>query len=468
MITLLVENTRILGPDYKYPQSNIDFATLGDDTFAWAFCNKQVIIDLLDKSEFFKIISMYDIQNVYRVDELENVFYVLNVCNWDDIYKRDIFSAIPPKSVEYIKTNKIPIMIFSPFEYISHNFECEHPAVSFNRQLESLGLENNEIVFFSLPSFVNTYDGQQLSLSKINKNFKNFSWCPSVLFLTYNLSHKEPVKLKEHLENLKNKKYLFLCLNGAPRHNRQLLLQALYNNDLWKNNLISAKSPLDHNLKKIIIDMLLKDRNNNQNELINFLCSAEEQLLKKILAQANFNNELWNFIFSMYQSVNDEKIYPKQSLDDHIIGVTDEYNYKWDSDWYKKTWCSIVTETYDMANYESVMVTEKTLKAISNCHIFTTFSHPYTNKFLRKIGFITFEQSWFNLPKDGEIGNISMFERLLNLIKSLKKLSSLSHAELEQRFINLLPDIEHNFNHLTKNDWTKTQHDLIIKRVKSL
>lgn len=116
--------------------------------------------------------------------------------------------------------------------------------------------------------------------------------------------------------------------------------------------------------------------------------------------------------------------------------------------YYRDTFCSVITETYDDQQYP--YFTEKTFKAIAFGHPFLLHSNRGTLKLLREMGFKTFD-SWWDESYD-DLSHHKRFESILHLILeisgwSLKKLNSI-HQEMlpvikhnQQQFFTVLPKL---------------------------
>lgn len=110
---------------------------------------------------------------------------------------------------------------------------------------------------------------------------------------------------------------------------------------------------------------------------------------------------------------------------------------------------SLVTET-NFIKGSPLFLTEKIFKPIGMKHPFIVASKPHTLKFLKTLGYKTFDtlidESYDNETDDGQ--------RLLKIVGELSRLKSLSVEEIENFKLNALPIVEHNFNVLmNKKDY---------------
>jgi hypothetical protein len=245
-----------------------------------------------------------------------------------------------------------------------------------------------------------------------------------------------------------------------------MLLQSLFVNDLWDNGKISMNRANTLTLDNLV-SLLMHEKAFHLDSHIKAIsqCSME-----KIITEINctyFDSPQWLFFKLLVSSLSN--LCPVQQLPgDATRSDTDqagEFVGFINDDWYLNTWCSIITETYLVStiasSYEVPMVTEKTVKAIIMLHPFVIVGSGQSHNWLNKLGFKTFEQSWFGLPPDGAIGNITLFERIYNLVQSIDRLSQLTQEELHTKWLKIVPDLKFNKRHLLNTDWSAVQRSLI-------
>lgn len=96
--------------------------------------------------------------------------------------------------------------------------------------------------------------------------------------------------------------------------------------------------------------------------------------------------------------------------------------------YYENTYFSVVTETnYFKYLGEGVQITEKIVKCIHLKHPFIVVSRPHTLKFLRSIGYLTYEPI-INESYDDEEND---FTRLLMIVDEIKRLCNMDDSQLE-------------------------------------
>ena len=105
--------------------------------------------------------------------------------------------------------------------------------------------------------------------------------------------------------------------------------------------------------------------------------------------------------------------------------------------YYKDTFCSVITETYDDQQYP--YFTEKTFKAIAFGHPFLLHSNKGTLRLLKEMGFRTFDQWW-----DESYDDLSHQERFESILHLILEISGWSLEKLNDTYLEMLPVLEHN------------------------
>ena len=198
----------------------------------------------------------------------------------------------------------------------------------------------------------------------------------------------------------------FCCLNHLlykSRNYRLLLLTKMYSNNLTSHGFISATT-LDHS--KIKQDLL--DPNSN--------------------LSLNAKKEIYNTWGKKALPLLLDKV-------DYDIASADISIYAYKSLWY------LVTETLFFE--DKLHLTEKIFKPIVIKKPFILCSTIGSLDYLRSYGFKTFDR-WIDEGYDKES---DPEKRLEMIIVELKKLCSMSKYDLTQMYKEMLPILEHNFNH---------------------
>ena len=128
------------------------------------------------------------------------------------------------------------------------------------------------------------------------------------------------------------------------------------------------------------------------------------------------------------------------------------------SDLSSKSLIEIVVETQ---NLDRMFFTEKTLKTFLAKNIFILFNNQYSLKFLRGLGFKTFD-GIIDESYD-EISN--MYDRASAICDEVKRLSMLSLKEKNEKYFNSLEVVEYNYNHYLGSDWTFNLYNRIERHI---
>ena len=167
----------------------------------------------------------------------------------------------------------------------------------------------------------------------------------------------------------------------------------------------------------------------------------------------------------------DKEILKEKGLSTHLIDAphiptfysrefTDYHMLKHNlhSDLSSKSLIEVVVETQ---NLDRMFFTEKTLKTFLAKNIFIVFNNQYSLKFLKGLGFKTFEGII-----DERYDDISdMYDRASAICDEVKRLSMLSFKEQNQIYLDSLEIIEHNYNHYLKGDWTFNLYNRIERHI---
>ena len=167
----------------------------------------------------------------------------------------------------------------------------------------------------------------------------------------------------------------------------------------------------------------------------------------------------------------DKEILEKKGLNIHSIDAPDiptfycreftDYHmlkHNLHSDLSSKSLIEIVVETQ---NLDRMFFTEKTLKTFLAKNIFILFNNQYSLKFLRGLGFKTFD-GIIDESYD-EISN--MYDRASAICDEVKRLSMLSLKEKNEKYFNSLEVVEYNYNHYLGSDWTFNLYNRIERHI---
>jgi hypothetical protein len=229
----------------------------------------------------------------------------------------------------------------------------------------------------------------------------NFKCLPISIFdawLSFSINNDEPVKF-EPIDD----KYLYLSYNRQPRLHRIFLIYELIKNELFNRGLISLNKPW--------------------NQPMNFI--EDVNIQKFIFENAPFNID--NSIDLKYNLACNIQI-----------------------DDYKRTFISLVTET--LVNNGTLFLSEKIWKPITVGHPFMVYGNQYTLRYLKNLGYKTFDK-WIDESYDDEIDEEI---RCRKIVKELNRLNNLSLDEMlkirEEMYDTCLYNKNH-FNMLYKKNW---------------
>ncbi len=162
--------------------------------------------------------------------------------------------------------------------------------------------------------------------------------------------------------------------------------------------------------------------------------------------------ELLNLDRNTVESFTSQLVRNPDNIDITNFSQSFDYNgIPYDHELYSKTSWSIVSET-TTANHKT-WITEKTYRAILNCHPFLFFAQPGTVDFLKSSGFRTFDYCYPN-DYDSILDDRERFDAVIENISYLdKNWESLDHSRIAY-------DVNHNRDMIYKN-YFKEQKNLL-------
>lgn len=136
-----------------------------------------------------------------------------------------------------------------------------------------------------------------------------------------------------------------------------------------------------------------------------------------------------------------------------IVLDTDDFKTNhvgWDSlpiEYYQKSYFSLVSGTYALREQEcSRGINEKELKPILAKHPFLLWNRPFTLKYLRSEGFLTFDK-WFDESYDNEEDD---YKRLTMIVQEVKRLCSIPSKTLDTIIDDMAHVLDHNYVNATE------------------
>lgn len=170
-----------------------------------------------------------------------------------------------------------------------------------------------------------------------------------------------------------------------------------------------------------------------------FLLCQEEFSNKALISHDKINFDNYSFLF---QDGDTEKV---KDWIDKLPLVVDrkdfDFNWALDSNYshiHDQTLFQIVNETEANNKFgTSLFYSEKTFRPISQLQPFVIYGQQHSNKYLKSIGYYTYED-WFDYSFDAEEDDVKRYKLLLKSIKDLcSRLDSMSHNEhIDWKFKN--------------------------------
>lgn len=134
------------------------------------------------------------------------------------------------------------------------------------------------------------------------------------------------------------------------------------------------------------------------------------------------------------------------------------YAQNFNKEIYKKTWVSVITETFYQDPYPVVFFSEKIFKPMRANHPFIVLGHQHSIKWLNKIGFKTFGNWWDESYDDIEEPTARM-ERVCKLLQDLEKFSK---DQWVQIYSEMQESLAHNYNMLINTNWYADSYRKVI------
>lgn len=450
-ITLVVES-------YNVAANKFVTSLSWENETGWLPMTKSLLIHF-NENDCFNLVGIEEV-----TPDCQNCFYVMLLPLELSGFRSDIWSMLPKETIKKINDNNWNVMIFYPFESYSAQSGSE-VVKHFNSYVREF------LITFSTANLVhvsmNTYYQKERVDLSVFQTFNRIHFVPTVGFFSsdyYVVKSIVPFESNFYDQPRIPFPKTFLCLNNLSRSNRDILLQALYSHSLWDHGIISKNCSSETSRHQQWKTLLNVENGEHSDPYINAL-SRQFIELHDVQYSDHETSIQWEFLKKICIDVMlINNVCPDIQSLDSLISHAPTFNFKIESDWYLNSWCSIITETYWDSEFIRVAqpcLTEKTFKPLALMHPFVIFGAGHSHALLQKFGFKTFEQTWFGLPPDGAIGNITLFERLYHLVASLRRLTLLSQDELHAKRKQIEPDLEFNKNHLLTTNWAEVQCNLI-------
>jgi hypothetical protein len=330
------------------------------------------------------------------------------------IVDRPFLKAVEEKYIEQLKSKKIkPLIIminesWNLFEFYNRyrsrknkNLYHNTPYFKFINFFKELEIQEKDITWI-----VNNPDiKKQIEILKeynisIKSNFFHFNFfLQQQSHLTEGINFNQPKRFDYHYINM---------AAGEPRHHRYGMVYKLKELNLLKYGKVSCSK--FKNFKYNYSKCFHSDDNINT-----------EDYLKK-----------FNLDHSKIKSFIDY-------LPIKIDGIFDpNNNLKEEHKLYENVFIDLVNETHQPDN--QIFVTEKTFRPIAHLRPFIINGDRWTLKYLKDLGFKTFDK-WWDESYDNKEND---WERIKALTEIIKKLCVMSTEKLLVLYEEMLPILEHN------------------------
>ena len=204
---------------------------------------------------------------------------------------------------------------------------------------------------------------------------------------------------------------VFNCLNRVDRVHRNAFVAMLNHYDLIENNIVSHNIFMPH-----IKDYIMMER------------WPDHPAFQK-------------------SNVHDTK--NKLPLTYDMKNFDVNYAQNFNKDIYKKTWFSVITETFYQEPCPVVFFSEKIFKPMRAHHPFIVVGHPHSIKWLNKIGFITFDKWWDESYDDIQ----DPTQRMDEICRLLTKLSTFDQSQWIKIYQQQQHVLKHNYKKLIETNW---------------
>jgi hypothetical protein len=354
-----------------------------------------------------KIISNINSDNwFYPIEPWGHLMYSLNVESIDEY--ANFFEKIPKEIIDKINEDKGKLLI---------NYSHEGWVSDWLLKGMYLGAKNVGIKFDNIVIILNDYNLEsKLNAFKTKYSIENY---PKVINYSYYLTASSKYFYNKHTNKNINltKPYKFLSLNRRLDLHRVKLLSEVLNEILF-DSIISFD-------KKLIT-----------NEVPLFF--EREPLLKE-----------------KFDLLPDKVIADREDIEN-----TNGYEHE-NENLFLDSYISIVTETSFYIDND--FISEKIWKPLYQFHPFIVVGRPHLLKYLKEIGFKTFDwllDETYDTIEDDVL-------RMEAIIKQIKKLNELSLDEIQLIIHQNFDKLEHNhimLNNLGKQ--TETIEQFLIKKIK--
>ena len=384
-ITRIVYNNPLDKNNFKHLEDFDLFKEFGQQRFAKFFNS----LDIISPSDIGTDPFLFDLQ--FSIKDMHDIL--------DKESDRNLFNllAVDDNIIQAVRQGQGYFVLNLPTEGIYFKWFVDRLKEYFDYH----NIHLNRIVYIN-----NSVNGEKLRL-------KNHLPIRNVFYPWFidDYAKRRRVQFRETAEN---KTHKFLCYNRNLHEHRIAFYNLMYKNDLLKECLYSM--PLQNDTHDNYIDIannfMYHNSNFNQLEISKDDIVDSNQILPLTLDK--FNRDLINT-------------------------SPDMWNH------HSQSFISIVTETY-FYDTNSIHITEKTFKPISFCQPFILLSTPNSLKYIKSLGFKTFNTYWdesYDKIKDPN-------QRMLAVIDVIKTISKWSTPLIHEFYKDVQSIVDYNKQHLQK------------------
>lgn len=335
---------------------------------------------------------------------------------------------------EYQPNEKIVVYHYDTDYYVENTGFCLH---NFLRCLKRLNISPSVVVMFT------NHHGISKEIENFySTNYSDFDYKNDHMFI-FESNHmiqqttSDPLPTNLDIDQISHP---YSCLFGAKRTHRVMLLSQLQQHKILNKGICAWNATVTY-------PPLDTEESNNVTSNDNF---APEFLTTSKFTRINEHWAQSQELIAGYHQFG--HLYDAPYKHPAIVGINNQNKFEQPA--LKKTFLNVSVET--VFKYPYPFVTEKTFRPILHKRPFVIVGAPHSLKFLRSIGFKTFDKFW-----DESYDNIENPDlRMKAVVDIVKQISNTPVAQLQELCYNMKTVLEYNFDHYV-NCYSKT--DLLDK-----
>jgi len=313
--------------------------------------------------------------------------------------------------------------------------------------------ENTEDILEGFPSYLKDELIYGKALLLINNDWE--SWSRNFLLSIYkkldesNLNPLKVIYLSNAID-IENEHYKICIEKNIMRWQQIKVLYSphVFNNWPYALNFFAHEKDVVKTKRFLCLNRVVRDHR----LMLTGMLSYHKLLDKSFYSLGTTKDEIQNYIKRSKPSVIVEGL---QKIQKNVPIILDTSDFKtnhvgWDSlpfEFYQKSYFSLVSGTYALKNQElSRGINEKELKPILAKHPFILWNRPFTLKYLRSEGFLTFDK-WFDESYDNEENDQ---KRLTMVVQEVKRLCSIPSTTLDTIVDDMKHVLDHNYTNATE------------------